>query len=168
MIKFRLNEKFFYRADSFMWELSDFEEIPTFEIVRTSRYKNQKGVNTLSDKKLIKRYFDDLNNNEYNYITENHYPEDDTEYLDQLSDPRPGGRLVYSKRLSGDDRFCYIINYPKKVENSNEYKIIIEVYSSIGHTRPDGGSYWSPDFQEMRKIKQEINQWRRKRGLQEI
>ena len=88
MIKFRLGEKFFYRADSFMWELSDFEEIPTFEIVRTSRYKNQKGVNTSSDKKLIKRYFDDLNNNEYNYITENHYPEDDTEYLDQLSDPR--------------------------------------------------------------------------------
>lgn len=44
----------------------------------------------------------------------------------------------------------------------------ILVYSCNGHTRPDGGLYYSPEPQEMRKIKQEINQWRRKRGLQEI
>lgn len=168
MIKFRLGEKLFYRADPFMWDLSDFDEILIFEVIKTPRYKNQKGINTSFDKKLVKRYFEDLNNKDYNYITENHFPEDDTEYLDQLSDPRPGGRLVYSKKLSGNDRFCYIINYPIKIKDSDEYKIIIEVYSSIGHKRPDGGDYWSPDPIEMRKIRQEINQWRRKRGLQEI
>lgn len=48
------------------------------------------------------------------------------------------------------------------------YIIHVHIYSCKGHKRPDGGDYWSPDPIEMRKIKQEINQWRRKRGLQEI
>ena len=168
MVKFRLSEKLFYRTTPFMWDLSSFEEIPDFEVIKTPRYKNQKRTNTFLDKQIVKRYIDDLNDNDNDYLTGNHYPDDDTEYLDQLSDPRPGGRLVYSKRLSGDDRFCYIINYPKKLEDSNKYKIIVEIYSSIGHKRPDGGYYWSPDPIEMKSIKKEINQLRRKRGLPEV
>lgn len=117
------------------------------------------------DKARIKRYLTDLEN--ILFITNNNISDDDTEYLDQLSDPRSGGRLVYSKRLSGDDRFCYIISPFKKLENG-EIILPILVYSCNGHTRPDGGLYYSPDPIEMRKIRQEINQWRRKRGLQEI
>ena len=168
MIKFR--EKLFYRAEVMMWDFPvDEDGNPISFIIKietSKRFKDgRKNCMTL-DKARIKRYLTDLEN--ILFITNNNISDDDTEYLDQLSDPRPGGRLVYSKKLSGNDRFCYIINYPIKIKDSDEYKIIIEVYSSIGHKRPDGGDYWSPDPIEMRKIRQEINQWRRKRGLQEI
>ena len=106
---------------------------------------------------------------------------DDTEYLYQISDERiPNGFLIYSKNIAGDDRLCYTIYPPvsadiPKIDEVTEnevteevYIIHVHIYSCKGHKRPDGGDYWSPDPIEMRKIKQEINQWRKKRGLQEI
>lgn len=101
---------------------------------------------------------------------------DDTEYLYQISDERyPGGFLVYSKNIAGDDRFCYIIYPPQLAEFESKngeveeiYIVEVFVYSYTEHRRPDGGLYWSPFPEEMRKIKQEINQWRRKRNLPEI
>ena len=137
------------------------------KVIKSPKFQNQRNKNTFLDKQIVKRYIEDLEDPENNYLTENHYPDDDTEYLDQLSDPRPGGRLVYSKRLSGDDRFCYIINYPEEIDE-NTSKVIVEVYSSIGHTRPDGGLYYSPDPFEMKKIRSEIKQWRKRRGLPEL
>lgn len=167
MIKFR--EKLFYRAEVMMWDFPvDGDGNPISFIIKietSKRFKDgRKNCMTL-DKARIKRYLTDLEN--ILFITNNNISDDDTEYLDQLSDPRSGGRLVYSKRLSGDDRFCYIISPFKKLENG-EIILPILVYSCNGHTRPDGGLYYSPEPQEMRKIRQEINQWRRKRGLQEI
>lgn len=167
MIKFR--EKLFYRAEVMMWDFPvDEDGNPISFIIKietSKRFKDgRKNCMTL-DKARIKRYLTDLEN--ILFITNNNISDDDTEYLDQLSDPRSGGRLVYSKRLGGDDRFCYIIS-PFSNFLNGEIILPILVYSCNGHTRPDGGLYYSPDPIEMRKIRQEINQWRRKRGLQEI
>ena len=169
VIKFRLSEKLFYRANPIMWDVPvDEEGNPLhfrISIKEGKRFNAGRGNCISLDKETIKRYLNDIEN--ILYVSNNHYPNDDTEYLDQLSDPRPGGRLVYSKRLSGDDRFCYIIHPFEKLKNG-DIILPIDVYSCNGHTRPDGGIYYSPDYFEMKSIKKEINQWRRKRGLPEV
>ena len=166
MIKFRLGtlfQKLFYRAEKVKWEdmiiLDPLLPIKV-NVYRLPEFEKDLESHLLMYRRLIKRYLKDLSDL---FLYENNFPSDDTEYLDQLSFERVDGSgvLVYSKKVVGDDRFCYQILMPYK--ENNEYIINVLVYSCKGHKRPDGGSYWDPDPVIMEEIiKPEIIEYRKR------
>ena len=159
-----LKSKLFIRYAPFRWPIP--LETTKVQYVITDKL-NRTGI-SLSDKKLIKKYIENLSTGINIYPPESGPNPEDTEYLSQISlkISNDRGYLVYSKKLSGDDRFCYKIYAPVKHPIDENTSIIrIEIYSCKGHTRPDGGSYWDTDPEIKRKIKNEIRQWRQRNGL---
>lgn len=168
MIKFRLGtllQKLFYRAQKVKWNDLIFmdQNLPVKTIIyRLPEFEKDLESHLPMYRKLIKRYLSDI---EGSYLYEDNFPSDDTEYLDQLSIEKTNGSgfLVYSKKVVGDDRFCYQILMPYK--ENNEYIITVIVYSCKGHKRPDGGSYWDSDPVIMEDtIKPEIREYRKRFG----
>ena len=167
MIKFRLLEKLFRRCEIKKWEdiLSIDEDSLIISFVETTKnYERGMASHGSATKKIIRRFLQDLKDGYY-YV-DPPGKDDDTEYLDQLSDERSKGFLVYSKRIGGDDRFCYMI-YPPALSQPGIYSMKIKVYSCKGHTRHfDLKEYFDPNPRAKRRLLEEINQWRVKRGLQ--
>lgn len=151
MIKFRqgiLQQKLFYRAEKIRWEepeeLNKLKEDDIVKIIINLEfgrlYEKQMPTIDTVNKKIIQRFKQDLKEN---FIYDDHFSNDDTEYLDQVS--KPGKYLVYTKRINGPDRFSYIIYKPileQKGEHLYEIKIKVVVYSVKGHLRPDGQPYF--------------------------
>ncbi len=168
MIKFKLGalslfQKLFYRAFKVKWEdliNMDPDIKRKFIIIRTPEFEKDLESHLPIYRNLVKRFEKDLKSG---YIYDNNFPADDTEYLDQLSIEKTDGSgfLVYSKKVVGDDRFCYQILMPYKEDG--KYIINILVYSCKGHKRPDGGSYWDSDPVIMEEIiKPEIIEYRKR------
>ena len=168
MIKFRLGtllQKLFYRAQKVRWEdliIMDPNIRRKFIIIRTPEFEKDLESHLPMYRNLIKRFEKDL---KIGFIYDDNFSSDDTEYLDQLSIEKTDGTgfLVYSKKVIGDDRFCYQILMP--FEENNEYLIYVLEYSCKGHKRPDGGSYWDSDPVIMEDIiKPEIREYRKRFG----
>ena len=152
MIKFRLGtlqQKLFYRAEKVMWDNP--EEIKNLDEENSNinisidlefgrLYEEQMPNIDPANKKIIQRFKKDLKDG---FIYDDHFSNDDTEYLDQVS--KPGKYLVYTKRINGPDRFSYMIYKPslkQKKENLYEIKVKIVVYSVKGHLKPNGQPYF--------------------------
>lgn len=176
MIKFRLAQKEFIRYPSKEWD--DIVQIDrNIEKIIDIEYAKNLISNTLYKSK-INRIKQDIKA-KWIYKDSPGHPEDDTEYLYEISEERQGGYLVYSKNIAGDDRFSYIIYQPELTtlintdEHGNKvevkvYIIPVYVYSYSEHKRPDGGLYWSPFPEEREKIRREIDRWRAKKNLPPI
>lgn len=96
---------------------------------KTKRYDNEFSQFTKEERKLIKAYQDDLENN-YIYKDNPERPQGQTEYLSEFSKPykknRPFHRLT--KRINISDRFDYLV-YPPELEEQEDgsFKVIIPI-----------------------------------------
>lgn len=147
MIKFRLIEKLFYRAEKRRWEepdelknLNEGDTVETFINLEFGKlYEKQMPNIDPTNKKIIQRFKQDLKSG---LIYDDRYPEDDTEYLDQES--KLGKYLIYTKRINGPDRFSYMIYKPVvKLVREGHYRVEIKIviYSVKDHLKPNGQPY---------------------------
>ena len=131
--KINLRSKTFAKTSEMPEEFSipdEWLEYPVeISVEKTDRYDKEISQFSKDERKLIKQYWKDLEDN-YLYSDHPDRPNGKTEYLEEFSKPykknRPFHRLT--KRINIFDRFDYLV-YPPELEEQSDgtYKVIIPV-----------------------------------------